>query len=179
MSTGFKWREPLRAPAGTNLDARVADIVRREVSSNGVRQYLTPNTIPIATVDRMAVNLAYVGTADYSITWTSFADVDSANLRLVLPACSGRPIRVRFGASMAKGTTHVRLSLAYDGTEVTGNIGLAQARSTVAETHCSIPWTIEAPTPGDHVLTLQALVDAGTGTVYSNAVPITIEAEEV
>jgi hypothetical protein len=161
-------------------DASVRAIVRNEIQNRSLVGSLVPQTIPLRTLIRMSATLARVGTADYAITATTFTDVDPTNLRLSLPKCSGSPIRVRFGCFCLKGTTYTRVSLAFDGVEVTGNIGLAEVHTaTNATTLTSIPWTIPSPTPGNHYLTLQARVDAGTGTIFNNGVYITMEAEEV
>ena len=166
MSTNFKWREPLRAPAGTNLDARVADIVRREVSSSGVRQFLTPDTIPIGTIDRAGFSIVYTAGSNYSITATSFAEVDAANLAGTLVA-SGAPIRVDFSAIVSKGTSNIRLSVSVNGVEPTGaTFGLGMATVTGS---LSGFYVIDKPTPGQVRIALMAAVDAGTGSISAGA----------
>lgn len=106
-------------------------------------------------------------TGNYSITSTSFTDLDALNLAGVL-VCSGRPVRIDLSLGANRGTsTGVIFSAALDGVEVTSRYnGMAWNYNTTDEWLSG--FFVTTPRPGPRRFSLVAKTDTGTGgTVYA------------
>lgn len=122
----------------------------------------------IQNVRRGKLRLTQHPTLNYSVSSTTFAEVDTTNLAGEID-CSGRPLRIEICGFVLRGTTVIQLSVTLDGTEVTGSgNGMAASWSAAAADHICSFFEV-TPTPGRHRLALVAKVDAGTGTIFAGA----------
>jgi hypothetical protein len=139
-------------------DADFAARVRRVVDSRAVRG----NRLLIQYVPPTGTN--------YSVTGTSFTEVDATNLSGHL-LCTGRPIRIDLWANVAKGggSTVLQLSVTMDGVEVTNTSnGMALVFDTGTAYTVSGWHVILTPQPGERLFSVVAKVNAGTSTIFGD-----------
>lgn len=127
-------------------------------------------SIPVRAIKRGMLVVQYVpptGT-NYSITDTSFVEVDASNLAGRM-TCTGRPIRIDLTATVAKGTTTIALSVTIDGVEVTNTSnGMAIVFDTATATPVASWHYLMRPQPGERRFAVVAKVNAGTGTIFGD-----------
>lgn len=151
-------------------DTVFAEQVRRSAEARGLRG------------NRLVIQYIPATGTNYSITATSFTEVDANNLagRMV---CSGRPIRISIWANVAKGATStvINLSATMDGAEVTNTSnGMALVFDTASAYTVSGWHYIMAPNPGERRFALVAKVNAGTSTIFGdggNRICLSVEEE--
>jgi hypothetical protein len=123
-------------------------------------------------INRGLLGPLHGGTSNYSITATTFAEVDSVNLAGTL-YCTGRPVLVLVSVTVVgRGTNQINLSVTMDGTEITGKSNGMTISLLVAQGISAL--ALLTPSVGMHRFALVASVDAGTGTVYSDAAANTV-----
>jgi hypothetical protein len=102
--------------------------------------------------------------SDYTTTSTSFVDIDSTNLKLIV-VTTGGDVEVGFHGSFG-GSTLLRVSLDIDidGTRHAGDDGIIclGADNSVRRGHVGL-------SAGSHTFKLQWKVNTGTGTLYAGA----------
>lgn len=122
--------------------------------------------VPISAIRRGMLGPLMGRSSNYSVTATSFAELDSANLAGVM-VCTGRPVLILIAAGVQPASA-LWISVAMDGTEVTGRGGMAYSiQSAVAGLWLS-PWAIVTPRPGPRRFAMVARVNTGTGSIFSD-----------
>lgn len=129
--------------------------------------------------------VTYGGASDYSVTATTFTVIDDLRLAGTI-STTGGPVELSFVCQGTKGTTNLRVSVLWDGLEVTGRDG-GMARSLGSDLNLCGLYVIGAGngpvssvSRGMHRFSLAACVDGGTGTVLAGAVQtITLLAKEL
>lgn len=108
--------------------------------------------------------------ADYSISSTTFAELDATNLKKRIE-CSGRPLKVRFAADQYLGSAANQAGIfrpTVDGASAVGQTeGYTTSGGSAASGYGAISaeWTI-VPSAGSHLIAIQAKTNiAGTTTV--------------
>ncbi len=131
---------------------------------------------------RQLTKLIYLKGSNSTFTNTTFASIDTTNLRLTVPpAPSGRLlVTVDLQAFTSANTHEFRLSIdggtSFTGDATHGNLGTQATTGTPLTFHDTI-----TVTPGvSHTIDLQNRVSAAaTGTLINTSTPITMIAQEV
>lgn len=109
---------------------------------------------------------------DYSITSTTFVDVDATNLALTITTAGG-DVLIGFSGSFAQATSlaYIYLDLLIDGVRFMGDDGIIfhQAATANARFHMSFCVLKQGLAVGSHTFKLQWRVSAGAGTLYAGA----------
>lgn len=167
----FDFRDPGEFGAGATLDD-----VRDLLSGSELPSLLMPGSIgpqtamqgsgiPIDRVRRGLLGPLLGGASNYTVSATSFAELDSALLAGVM-VCTGRPVLLMVSAGVLP-TNVCWLSVSMDGTEVTTRGGMVYTQLATTGLYIS-GWAMVVPRPGPRRFAMIGRVNAGSATVYSD-----------
>lgn len=142
----------------------------RAIQDQSIMGSMVPNSVPVSSVIRNSTHITHTEGSNYTISATTFTEVDSTALAGTL-VCQGGPIIIsaNIPAAEAGTTALLALSFTWRGEEVSGVAnGLAVTESTSYVPMA--PWIyIADPGVGSGRFALVALRATANGTIFADA----------
>lgn len=152
------------------------------ISAANHNTYIRDNLLYLFS-QRAIATVNYSHSADYTTTSTSFTAVDTTNLRLTATIRSGRALLSVSCEWFVTYTAGYKIyaDILVDGTTRLGGTNgiIAWENKNSNSDRCSFLYPATGLSDGSHTFDLCWKVSAGTGSIYANAIPVTMFLIEV